>query len=485
MKINRFILAGLLAAASITGASAQTIHIIGSTAYRAGVNDAIRSILAPGYTWGTTAATTTNAALGGASTCIWNGTIKSGLTGAGTAIEIRTAFSGSIAGAADLAQGTQAKFIPHQTLSTAGTPNLSATELDTPDFAWTDTDVATDELVCKNAVSRAAYNALASAGLKEAGGAGSEGQGIVYFELVEEALTSGSTSPFTSISTDDLATLAQNGFISLAQLSGTDTANNESTYIVLTGRSEDSGSRANTFACAFEGATSSIGALTQQQYQPAYSGAFQTYSDNGAKEATGSATVEEGGTGSTLTSLALWPAGWGLNSDTTIYWAKAGLGGGFNSGGNLALALSATNPITTVSFTDPNSGNTATAVYLVTYLAGADAATCVAGEPTTLNTTNAQATRIAYNGVLYSQAAVLNGSYNIWGYEHAYYLPSATGVNKQAMDDIAVEVQTVTAEDDAFLDQNVTTDAAVGIFLPGGAEEVTRSSPGAPTTEDY
>jgi len=80
---------------------------------------------------------------------------------------------------------------------------------------------------------------------------------------------------------------------------------------------------------------------------------------------------------------------------------------------------------------------------------------------------------------------VLNGSYNIWGYEHAYYLPSATGVNKQAMDDIAVEVQTVTAEDDAFLDQNVTTDAAVGIFLPGGAEEVTRSSPGAPTTEDY
>jgi len=338
----------------------------------------------------------------------------------------------------------------------------------------------------KNATSKAAYNALASAGLVEAGGAGAEGQGIVYFELIEEALTSGSTSPFTGLSTDNLATLAQDGYISLAQLSGTDTAGNETTDIVLTGRSEDSGSRANAFACAFEGGN--VGATTQLQYQPFYSGAFQTYSDNGSMESNAhTATVEEGGTGSTLTSLSLWPGKWGLNSDTTIFWTKAGLGGGFNSGGNLALAMSATNPITTVSFTDAN-GNAATAVYVVTYLAGADAATCVAGSPVTLNTTNAQATRLSYNGVQYSQAAVLNGSYNIWGYEHAYYLPSATGVAQNAMDDIAKEVETVTAEDDAFLDQNVTTDAAVGIFLPanvGGTEEVNRSAPGVPPTEDY
>jgi hypothetical protein len=310
----------------------------------------------------------------------------------------------------------------------------------------------------------------------------------VYFELIEEALTSGSSSPFTNLSTDNLATLVQNGFISLAQLSGTDTAANRTTDIVLTGRSEDSGSRANTFAVAYEGASSSVGVTTQQQYQPFYSGAFQTYSDNGSKESlANTTTVEEGGTGSTLTSLSLWPGKWGLNSDTTIFWTKAGLGGGFNSGGNLALAMSATNPITGVTFTD-TKGNAATAVYVVSYLAGADAATCVAGEPSNINTTNAQATRISYNGVQYSQAAVLNGSYNIWGYEHAYYLPSATGVPQNAMDDIAQEVQTVTAEDDAFLDQNVTTDAAVGIFLPsnvGGTEEVTRSAPGVPVTYDY
>jgi hypothetical protein len=517
MKLNKFVAAGLLALASITGASAQTIHIVGSTAYRAAVNDAIRSILAPGYTFATTGTSVASTfyGMGGNSTCLWSGTIASGFTGAGSAIEIKTAFSGSIAGLADMCQGVKSSYVNDSaSYSTSGTPSATAGDSEVADMAWTDTDAPTDELVVQHALSTTgttAYRAISTniTNLTEAGtlASGEEGQGIVYFELVEEALTSGSTSPFTSLSTDNLESMIQNGYISLAQVNGSTSAAAQTTDIFLIGRSEDSGSRANVFACATQGATSLIGSVNTIQFLPTWSGAVQSYTDHGAATAgLASNSVEEGGTGSTLTTLQYWPAHWGLNSDPTIYWSQGGHSG-YNAGSNVALALSGTDPITGVnvyltsnrsgtSYTPTGSHSTPTGTYVVGYLAGSDAVTCTGGVVTSLNTTGAAATRIAYNGVQYSQAAVLNGSYNLWGYEHAYYLSTnanATAtVQAEAIADIADEVYSVTAEDNANFTQNSSDDSAVGIFIPGNGnaaaeatELVTRAAPGAPTTEDY
>jgi hypothetical protein len=230
-----------------------------------------------------------------------------------------------------------------------------------------------------------------------------------------------------------------------------------------------------------------------------------TYTDAGAADAGLSTTVQVGGTSSYLTALNEWPAGWGLSSDTAIYWSPSGHSG-YNAGSNVATVLSATDGITNVSFTD-GAGNPASAVYVIGYIGGTDSATSVTvtggtagnwvatGGTNAYNTSGARAVRIPYNGVLYSQAAVLNGSYGLWGYVHAYYIQGSTAYNnsvdKDAMDDIADKVYGVTAQDDVTL-TNSSTDAAAGIFIPGGSgsgnsggtEEVERGGPGQPITTE-
>jgi hypothetical protein len=515
MKFNKLIMAGLLALASVTGASAQTIHLVGTNSYRAAVNDAIRSILAPGYTFATTGTSAAIAVygIGGASTCLWSGTIASGFTGAGSAIEIKTSFGAAVSGLADMCQGVKANFVNDGSYSTSGTPNATAGDAEIPDMAWSDCDAPTCELIVQHALSTTgttAYKSISSniTNLTECGtlASGEEGQGIVYYELVQEAITSGSTSPFTNLSTDNLEELIQNGYISLAQVNGSTSAAAQTTDLFLVGRSEDAAARGNVFACASEGATSLIGSVNTIQFLPTWTGSVKSYTDAGAATASLPTSVEEGGTGSTLTTLQYWPAHWGLTTDPTIYWSQGGHSG-YSGSSNLALALSGTDPITGVnvylsanhgsnSYTPTGSHSTPTGTYVIGYLAGADAVTCTGGVVTSLNTTGAAATRIPYNGVQYSQAAVLNGSYNLWGYEHAYYLSTnanATAtVQAEAIADIADQVYSVTAEDNANLVQNSSDDSAVGIFIPGNGnpaaeatELVTRAAPGAPTTEDY
>jgi len=76
MKIKKLAMAALLALASVASSYATTtIHLIGSTAYRAAVNDAIRHVLAPGYTWAISASGTTNSSLAGASAGWWKGAL--------------------------------------------------------------------------------------------------------------------------------------------------------------------------------------------------------------------------------------------------------------------------------------------------------------------------------------------------------------------------------------------------------------------------
>jgi len=484
MKICKLAVAGVLALASLATASATTtIHIIGSTAYRAAVNDAIRKVLNV-TSWAIVAPDTTDTSLGGSSEGWWSGTLKAH-SGDGTVV-IKTFFTGSIAGVADLCiPHTITGFIADGQGSPSGAALGSGYTQDPAedaDFAWTDTDAGTDALVLQkgNTGAITGKDAIQGQTLDEAGTlAPSAGeQGIVFFELVGEALTTGSSFPIQSLSTDNLATMITKGYISMAQLTGTTTNSNQTNDIFLIGRNEDSGSRGNVYADAFEGYN--IGSNTAVQFMPGYSGGtIKSYNDTGASASyittTGSNLVYDGGTATSLSSLQEWPSGWALNTDSSISWTSLGHSG-FISGSEVAAALSATDPIIGVSVNIAGVTNTPNQTYVVGYVAGTDAATAL--------TAPAHATELQYNGVTYSQAGVLNGTYGLWGYEHAYYIDGSASTIVDAANDISDYVYQFSAEDNASCVQDTTDRSASGIFIPA-TPLVVRGGPGQPITEKY
>src|SRR5258708_36862452 len=95
MKLLKTILASCLAFALISAASAQTtIHITGSTAFRAAVYQAIQNILAPGFVYGYSGTT-----LSKASQAIFTGNTSVG----SIAVIIKTSFNGSVGAISTLA----------------------------------------------------------------------------------------------------------------------------------------------------------------------------------------------------------------------------------------------------------------------------------------------------------------------------------------------------------------------------------------------
>lgn len=137
-----------------------------------------------------------------------------------------------------------------------------------------------------------------------------------------------------------------------------------------------------------------------------------------------------------------WVAGAGGN----VFFTAAN---GFTSGGQVATALDATGSLGVIGG------------WLISYLGVADANTAVAGGATTLN----------YNGVTFSVAAVQNGQYTFWSYEHYLKSPQLTALG-------AADNHNVVAN---ALATTLTSDAAVspaGILLSG--MNVSRSTEGAP-----
>jgi len=126
--------------------------------------------------------------------------------------------------------------------------------------------------------------------------------------------------------------------------------------------------------------------------------------------------------GSGLTSFKLWPSNWGIGGESTLAWGSSGHSG-YNGGGDVAAIIGTPNPVTYSSFSSvpvsaqPSGVSGSSQIYFVGYLGTSDAATAV--------TDGGRA--LSYNGVAYSAAAVEDGQYGFWGYEHMYYLTSATG----------------------------------------------------------
>ena len=199
-----------------------------------------------------------------------------------------------------------------------------------------------------------------------------------------------------------------------------------------------------------------LGSLPQYQF------------DNGASATPVFVTGRNFDSGTRLDAFA--ESGFGINSppsqlDTTTTTANhiasgawvAGAGGnvffaaanGLTSGGQVATALDATGSQTVIGGS------------LISYLGVADANTAVTGGATTLT----------YNGVAFSVAAVQNGQYTFWSYEHFLKSPQLTALGASDNHNIVANA----------LASTIASDAAVspaGILLSGML--VARAAEGAP-----
>jgi hypothetical protein len=424
MKLLKSLSVGLMAVAMAGTASAAPtiIHVAGSTAFRAATSIAIIDALGGTTAGGGTGSGTVFAAYDTAGKNITNanseiyanGTIGSG----GTAtIIVEATWTGSLAGVVDLVAGTSvAQFLDETnasvisavngTNSGAGMPAGTYTgelQIASPayhttnnvvQFAMSDSSKSTiSKEVATGTLSGtlgtySSIGALATAcngaSVVDAGTSAfatsnpsNNNVAIVTFQWVLGIATSGS-APFTNITQQQARAMIAAGSQPQALFTGGTSSADVNNTVYLTGRNEDSGTR--------------IGALSESQFGVT-ANPVQWQFGNGS---------------STYTPFQKFPANSALNTEPQISWSNAGHSG-YASGGNVGFALK--NPNNAPG--QASGSNT----YYLGYLGVTDAASTIGTAATALN----------YNGVAYSPAAVQNGSYSFWTYEHAYRLSSTTG----------------------------------------------------------
>jgi hypothetical protein len=436
MKISKLVSAGSLALALAGVASASQsspavlINIVGSTAFRNAVTAAevatlsnVGTNLAGGHALasytGSTAFNGSNQS--GASQSNVYGYLSDGTT----EVMYRNDWTGSAAGLIDLTQGNSTlTFIPTSATMSAvngggGTAYSSTLVTATPSVTLCDvddTDIA-ESIKTQGTVGKSYSKTILSAALQDGGQtAGPNGcVAVITFEWVTGAVASGQSIPtnLTNMTTDNASALISGGNIPLSQFTGN--TSDENNFVLLVGRSEDSGSRVTAFGEAQSGgiaATEGYGQSCQQYMLQQTGVAYPT-----SAQPAGYPSIS---TGTGLTSFKLWPTNWGIGGESSLAWASTGHSG-YNGGGDVAAILNTPNPVVYSSFSSvpgsaqPSGVNSSSQLYFVGYLGVTDAA----------KVTNGRA--LTYNGVAYSTAAVIDGQYGFWGYEHLYYLTSATG----------------------------------------------------------
>jgi len=481
MKLLKTLTLGTLAAASIGTASAQTtLHICGSTAFRNGASAAIidylSSNLAPGSSHvyaGTTVATTSEGILSAGAALYANGTV--GTTGSGTAtLIVETYWTGSLAGVVDVTAGnTTGLYIDPSNLTTAQLSQINSTagyatagsqygggvefsgtvttKAYIPDMAFSDSyqgtiskELATGQFVNSSTPvgSYGSISALATAcagsSIKQAGtssGAGGAGfEGIVPFEWVlGNVQNSAVTSAISNISQQAARGLVSDGYVPQSYLTGTnngttDTAN----YFYLVGRNEDSGTR--------------IGALSESQ--------FGVTSSPVQFEVTATSSTAP------VTALQEYPVT-PLNTELNIQWNTLGHSG-YASGSNVSSALSSPENATPLAAFSGESDENSGASYLIGYVGATDAATAI----------NGGGKALTYNGVPFSVAAVQNGQYTFWTYEHCYRLSAAGTAVAGLADGIADEVYNNDADVASNGTHSTTSGAVAGGILDNASSPV-------------
>lgn len=197
----------------------------------------------------------------------------------------------------------------------------------------------------------------------------------------------------------------------LSMLTGT--AADSSVYVYPMGRDEDSGTRLSEFAEAGFGVFGS-----PIQYQP---------------------TIASG----VISSIAPWP------SVNILGFAYPAGHSGYSSGGTLATALNT--PV------DANAKDSFGSKFaLIAYFGINDAAGVNGGN-----------NNLKFNGVAYSEAAVREGLYPLWEYEHLMYRPTLSGNVKTVADQLATQIKTTDAAQSGIVlsTMNVSKSVEGGVII--------------------
>jgi hypothetical protein len=303
MKSPKILLAGLLALSTVGVAQAQTItlHLTGSTAFRSAVQTAILDILQPNPS-----VAFVGSSYAGAGEAIITGTTISNINGSPATVQIKTYWSGSLAGIETVSlQLPLANFLA-STNSTSGGTN---TALSSPGF-----DAADVPEVCMSdgfqATSQYAppqYPALTH-----------QNVGVVSFKFIKNKAAA--SLGLTNMTPLLAQALWHNGSLPLSMWTGN--TNDSTNIIYATGRNPDSGTRKTAFLeTGVQNFVASLSAVTVLQYAPSNSG--------------GSVTAKNPGT---ITSQGPWPA------QTVDNIAFPQGDGGYSSGGDLATAMGQSSP---------------------------------------------------------------------------------------------------------------------------------------------
>jgi len=458
MKSHKLITAGLLAASLASMASAAltgtVVNVVGSSAFRSAViNAQISQLSHVGANLGGGIAETASigASIGSAGISLVHG-----YDAVGNEVVYRNHFTGSAAGVYDLSAGNPVSQLPLTVVPVVGNVNLAAgsdTDTPAPTVSFTDVQAADAAAALSTAIGGGTFaSAITSAGLVNAGTVANKDTGVAAATFkwvlgnsaVAPANWASSVQPDLvspkvpyNLTQQNAATLIASGFINLATITGYSA--DATSYVVLVGRNEDSGSRIIYQAESLGGGTlgnaNAFGAATNQFMLKQNGVAYPTGPSNSTGSYPTIATVA-GADG--ITGFKVWPrlqalpanTGWTVSTISGLTWKVNGHSG-YNGGGDVKAILSTQNPVTLAGhFTEAGGGASglpagATAVYFVSCLGSSDAGGVTGG------------TILPYNGVTYSDNAVFEGQYSLYTFEHQYYKPALAGIEKVAADGLA------------------------------------------------
>jgi len=381
MKMNsiKTLAATLVVGAAATVASATTtIHIVGSTAFRASVMAATVNILTS-----PTAAWTGNSSFLKCTQAVVAGNLTTG----GQAVVFEFDWSGSVGGVQTLAQ--QSPVITKPFPLPDSTNALSAISLTgsvggygftgghfiSAGFAPGDLEtVAADVSLSDSFQGSTIFSGSGFSNLTD------QVVGVVPFVFVRGNATN-APAGFTAISniTTQQAINLLNGGLPLSQFDGN--IADDAVAVEVLGRDEDSGTRLDTFAETGFGIQS-----TPLQYNVT-------------------------STSNVITSVVEFPA----NTVNGISYPAGH--SGFSSGGTLATNLGT--PV-----------NSSLGQYFIGYVGTSDASTAV----------GLGGSILTYNGVAESTSNIVQGLYTFWSYEHVLYGSSFSGTAKTAADQLATQI---------------------------------------------
>ena len=431
MKLRNILTGAFALATLVTAARADvTIYVTGSTAFRNGTLDGIKTKFTTGASFKFAHDQASGGVLG-STRSIFQGTFP-GIAGTTT---IACTFTGSVEGIRAVAAPGVANNATY--LTTAALPAAAATPAGTEAFS-TSAPVAAQP-------AKFAFSDVRSSSTPVGGGLNptSPKVGVVVFTPI---VNSGAPAAFTNMTSQQFKYLFSNGFVPARFFTGNaaDTLN-----VFAAGRNDGSGTRTTYMAESGLGITSLV-----NQY------------------------IVTGLSGNTVTTLRRVPAGDGTNASTIWAGQDVDGNGGYNTGGTLRGHLNKTSASVTVLESDNTLLEGPGPILFASFLSISDARTAslasnaapariLGWNGSTLSSINDAVLANAMNAT--DRAKVTEGQYSAWGFQNLYYSGS-----------LSTDENTFYTGLKTSIDARLTANPTEG--LPLSSMHVDRPDDGAPIT---